>query len=378
MSKERVNNKYRIKSAGDAEKIYKTILIFLVLFLFLVSINMMEMSFREFGEPFASHIISATSNPFVSLFIGLLATAVIQSSSTTTSMVVALVAAGTISLEGAIPMVMGANIGTSLTSTIVSLGHITKRNQFKRAIAAATAHDFFNIFMTIILFPLEYFFGILSRTANFLTNAIYTEEGSKLSFGFIMNTLQTISNFFLQLFDGYGIFLVIFSMILLFTSLRAFSYLIRSVFIGVDQKNFERYFFSSNFKSLLWGTGITALVQSSSLTTSITVPLVATKKVSLYRAFPFLMGANIGTTVTALIAAVSKSEAAFEIALIHLAFNIYGCLIFFPIPFLRNLPIKAATQLGESTVKYRMVGFGYILVTFFLIPFLLIYFSGIL
>jgi sodium-dependent phosphate cotransporter len=338
----------------------------------------MEMSFKEFGKPFANHIISATSNPFVSLFIGLLATAIIQSSSATTSMVVALVAAGTLTLEGAIPMVMGANIGTSLTSTIVSLGHITKRNQFKRAIAAATAHDFFNIFVTIILFPLEYYFKILSNSALFITKNIYTQESTGPSFGIVIDFLRSMSNSVISFFDGYGVLVLFLSFISLFISLRVFSFLIRSIFIGPRQDKFEKYFFGNSFKSLLWGTGITALVQSSSLTTSITVPLVATKKVSLEKAFPFLMGANIGTTVTALIAAISKSEAALDIALIHLIFNIVGCLIFFPFPILRNLPIKAAVLLGDSTVKYRMVGFGYIIITFFLIPFLLIYFSGIL
>lgn len=369
------NIKYE-NTLSAAQVTGRVLLILLVLFVFLFSINLMELSFKAFGGNFAGHIISATSNPFVSLFIGLLATAIIQSSSTTTSMVVAFVAAGTITLEGAIPMVMGANIGTSLTSTIVSLGHITKRNHFKRAIAAATAHDFFNIFITLILFPLEYYFKILSRSASIVTNSIYTEEGSKISLGVIHTALNWISQNIISAFEGLGIMVLLFSMILLFTSLRFFSFLIRSYFIGKRQDQFEKYFFGNSLKSLLWGTGITALVQSSSLTTSITVPLVATKKVSLEKAFPFLMGANIGTTVTALLAAISKSEAALDIALVHLIFNIVGCLIFFPFPAVRNLPVLVARQLGEATVKYRLVGFGYIIVTFFLIPFLLIYFSG--
>ncbi len=362
---------------SHAQTLGKILLIVFILFIFLFAINLMEMSFKEFGGSFAKHIISATSNPFVSLFIGLLATAIIQSSSTTTSMVVALVASGALSFEGAIPMVMGANIGTSLTSTIVSLGHITKKNHFKRAIAAATAHDFFNIFVTVILFPLEFYFKILSKSALFITSNIYSEEGSKISLGFIFTVLQSMSNAVISLTGGYGIILIILSFVLLFISLRIFSFLIRSFFIGERQDQFEKYFFGNSFKSLLWGAGITAIVQSSSLTTSITVPLVATKKVSLEKAFPFLMGANIGTTVTALLAAISKSEAALDIALVHLIFNIIGVLIFFPFSGIRNLPIKAAKQLGNATVKYRLVGFGYIIVTFFLIPFLLIYFSGI-
>ncbi|MEQ9148529.1 MAG: Na/Pi symporter, partial [Cytophagales bacterium] len=266
----------------------------------------------------------------------------------------------------------------SLTSTIVSLGHITKKNQFKRAIAAATAHDFFNIFVTIILFPLEMSFKILSKGALFLTSNIYSEEGSRISLGIIFTLLQAMSNFVISITEGFGIVLVILSFVLLFISLRIFSFLIRSFFIGERQGQFEKYFFGNSLKSLLWGTGITAVVQSSSLTTSITVPLVATKKVSLEKAFPFLMGANIGTTVTALLAAISKSEAALDIALVHLIFNILGVLIFYPFPALRNIPIFIAKRLGNATVKYRLVGFGYIIVTFFLIPFLLIYFSGII
>lgn len=366
------------KTLSHAQWLGKVFLILLTLLIFLFSINLMEMSFQQLGEPFATNIINATSNPFVGLFIGLLATAIIQSSSTTTSIVVTAVAAGTLSIPSAIPMVMGANIGTSLTSTIVSLGHINRKNHFKRAIAAATVHDFFNIFITIILFPLEYYFKILSKSALFITSNIYTEEGSKISLGVIYEAFQFVSNSVISVLEGYGVILIILSFVVLFISLRIFSFLIRSFFIGERQGQFEKYFFGNSLKSLAWGAGITAIVQSSSLTTSITVPLVATKKVRLSKAFPFLMGANIGTTVTAILAAISKSEAALVIALVHLIFNVLGVLIFFPIKGLRNIPIKAAEQLGNSTVKYKLVGFGYIIVTFFLIPFLLIYFSGII
>ncbi len=374
----RFDSKMFNSTQSHAGSLIKILLIIISLFFFLLSINLMELTFKEFGGTFAAHIISATSNPFVSLFIGLLATAVIQSSSTTTSMVVALVAAGTLTFEGAIPMIMGANIGTSLTSTIVSLGHITRRNQFKRAIAAATAHDFFNIFITILLFPLEYYFKILSKSALWVTNAIYSEEGAKISLGFVYTLLKWLSSTLIDFLEGYWILLILISVVLLFSSLRIFSFLIRSFFMGKRQDHFEKYFFANSFMSLIWGMGITAFVQSSSLTTSLTVPLVATKKVSLEKAFPFLMGANIGTTVTALLAALAKSEPALAIAIAHLIFNLIGVLIFYPFPFIRNLPVHAAEQLGDSTVKYRLVGFGYIIVTFFLIPFLLIYFSGII
>jgi sodium-dependent phosphate cotransporter len=104
--------------------------------------------------------------------------------------------------------------------------------------------------------------------------------------------------------------------------------------------------------------------------------LVAANKLSIKKAFPFVMGANIGTTITALIASVSKSEAALSIALAHVLFNIVGVLIFFPIPAVRNIPVHLARYLGSLTVRNRLVGLVYIMLTFFLIPFILIYLSN--
>jgi len=150
-----------------------------ILFFFLVSLNMMGGAFKLFGKETAEKIISVTSSPFVGLFIGLLSTALVQSSSTTTSMVVAIVASGSLPLQSAVPIIMGANIGTSVTSTFVSLGHVTNKDEFKKAMAAATVHDFFNILVTFILFPLEISFGFLSNTAVYVTSTFgITGSGS--------------------------------------------------------------------------------------------------------------------------------------------------------------------------------------------------------
>jgi sodium-dependent phosphate cotransporter len=138
----------------------------------------------------------------------------------------------------------------------------------------------------------------------------------------------------------------------------------------------DKYVFNSPVASLLWGTGFTAAIHSSSTATSLIVPLVAADKLSIKKAFPFVMGANVGTTITALIASVSKSEAALSIALAHVLFNIIGVIIFFPIPVIRNIPVHLARYLGSLTVKNRLVGLVYIVLTFFLIPFILIYFSN--
>ena len=85
------------------------------------------------------------------------------------------------------------------------------------------------------------------------------------------------------------------------------------------------------------------------------------------------MGANIGTTVTALIAAISQTEAALAVAICHLLFNLFGVFILFPIRSIRNIPIWLSETLGLYAGKRRLVGVAYIVITFFLIPFALIY-----
>ena len=115
------------------------------LYLFLVSIGLMSHSFKGFGQSFAENLIQTTSNPFIGLAVGILVTSIIQSSSTTTSMVVAFASSGTLTIQNAIPIIMGANIGTAVTSTIVALGHITRKEEFRRAFAGGTLHDTFKV-----------------------------------------------------------------------------------------------------------------------------------------------------------------------------------------------------------------------------------------
>lgn len=352
----------------------RVLMLVLILIVFLVSLNMMSGGFKLLGKDIAEQIISVTSNPFVGLFVGLLATALVQSSSTTTSMIVAIVASGALTLENAVPMIMGANIGTSVTSTIVALGHIPKKTEFQKAISSATVHDFFNLIVVAILFPIEYFTGALSSAGAWLAHVFYTDGVSSTKmFSLLGVTVKPAAKAIIGFLGSSGAIVIPVSIILLFISLRGLSVMLKKILIGKSQANLEKYVFGSSFKSLLWGSGLTAAVQSSSVTTSLIVPLVATDKISLRKAFPFLMGANIGTTVTALIAAISQTEAALAVALCHLLFNLFGVLILFPISAIRNIPIWMSETLGQYAGKRRMIGVAYIVITFFLIPFILIY-----
>lgn len=351
------------------------LLILLGVSLFLTSIDLMSTSINRIGSEMAVSILIATENPFIGLFVGLLITALIQSSSTSTAMIVAVVASEALTFENAVPMIMGANIGTTLTSTIVSLGYITQKKEFRKAISAGTLHDFFNILIVVLLFPLEYYYGFVSYLAINAKELITPEGFSNITPAQgVSDIINPVSNSILEIFAWPFITLIL-SFILLFLSIKLISTLIYKNFIGKFKDVFKDYIFKNTYKAFSFGVLITSGVQSSSITTSLIVPLVATGKISLKRVFPFIMGANIGTTITALLAAMFRSDAAISIALAHLIFNLLGVLLFLPFPILRKFPVYLASRFGRLTMHYRIIGFAYIIITFFILPFTLIYFN---
>ncbi|GAB4395302.1 MAG: hypothetical protein OHK0053_01920 [Microscillaceae bacterium] len=356
----------------DFFKIFVRLILFMLAFLVLV--QWMTLACKQLNRDWIAHILVATSNPFLALFIGLLITALVQSSSVVTSMLVAMVASDTLTLESAVFMVMGANIGTTVTSTFVSLGHVTRRKEFRKAIAAATAHNFFNIFTAILLLPLEYFFGILSRSATQLADMATLPR--EINFFAEINLSRwlflPVAEYLQWLFVS-GVLGLVVAFALLFLIIKNMAFQLQDLLMKKSGYRLENSVLAHPLKSLGLGIFITGLVQSSSLVTSLIVPVVASNQLSLKKAFPFIMGANVGTTFTALLAALPASESALSLAFSHMLFNMFGVIFFFPFPWLRNLPIRLARRLGKATLKNRLVGFSYILLTFFIVPFFLIF-----
>lgn len=357
-----------------ANKPKSFILMLLAIVLFIFSIDLLTVAMGQLNNSVASNILMATRNPFVSLFIGLLMTALLQSSSTVTSSIVAIVAAGNISLEQAVPMVMGANIGTTLTSTLVSFSYIMKKKHFKRAISAGVLHDLFNIITVAILFPLELYFKFLSKIAHQLASLFLTGESYSGGFGYNKVFTRPLTEWIAEVLQIPFLTLVI-AIFLVFGAIKLLSSAVYKAFVLDSFQSINNMVFKKPYLAFIYGTFFTAAVQSSTVTTSLVVPLVANKKVSLKKAFPFIIGANIGTTITAAIAAIYKTEAAIALAFVHFLFNFFGALIFLPFPGIRNIPVTLAKYMGRKSVQTRFIGFAYILLTFFIIPFLLIYFS---
>ncbi|EON75290.1 Sodium-dependent phosphate transporter [Lunatimonas lonarensis] len=346
------------------------------LLLFVFSIDLLTFSLGMLNSSVANEIFMATENPFVGLFVGILMTALIQSSSTISAMVVALVASGSLSLTQAVPLIMGANIGTTLTSNLVSLSFITQKKAFKKALSAAVLHDFFNIITTAVLFPLEVYFGFLSNMARYIVHLFVLDNPSSPEDGYTPYRffLRPVSESLVNWLDWPFLWLIV-GIILLFLSIKVLSNLAFESILAPKYKKASKQFFKQPYRAFGYGVFSTAAVQSSTITTSLIVTVVATGKATLNNVFPFIIGANIGTTITAAIAALYKTEAAISIALVHFLFNMIGALLFLPYPPLRNIPPRLASSFGKQIVKSRLIGLAYILLTFFVIPFLLIYFN---
>uniref|UniRef100_H2ZIG2 Sodium-dependent phosphate transport protein 2B n=1 Tax=Ciona savignyi TaxID=51511 RepID=H2ZIG2_CIOSA len=351
-----------------------------------------------------------------------------------------------LNVHQAIPIIMGANIGTSVTNTIVSLAQSMDVSQFRKAFAGATVHDIFNLLSVIILLPLEVASGMLEK----LTNAIIVSIPSLIFFKVItkpltnkiikvdkkiitkvargevlppgtsmvkascssvkqmvmelqnvttastngtanITTLRNVSvtdemkiPYFIfantGMSDGaIGAILLIVSLLVLCVCLVVMVKLLQSMMKGsvaklikkVINTNFPSPFgWLTGYLAILVGAGLTFVVQSSSVFTSTITPLVGMGVISLKRMYPLTLGSNIGTTTTSILAALAQDEIAnsLQIAFCHFFFNIFGIAIWYPIPFMRNIPINGAKALGNTTAEYRWFAVFYLIFVFFVAP----------
>ena len=346
-----------------------------LLYMFLVGVKLLESGVKGLGDDAAGGLFEGITNPLAALFVGILATVLVQSSSVTTATIVGLVAAGVIPIETAVPMIMGANIGTTVTNTIVALAHARRTDEFRRAFAAATMHDFFNLIAVAILLPIELLTGWLHQEAAAV--ARWLPGGSDATFnspikgavswGFhqIERVLAPLISNVTALsvtFIGVGIGVIFFTLAYITKNMKK-----------LIADRIERSVNASLEKSGLVGMGVgvvvTIAVQSSSITTSILIPLVASGVLLVRNAYPITLGANIGTTVTALIAALATNSIdAMTIALVHLLFNVFAIALTYPIPRIRYVPVMLAERLAEVAVKRRWVAVAYTLTMFIAIP----------
>jgi len=365
--------------------------VLVLLFIFLVGIRGMGTGFKGLGKGALEGFFHATENPFVGLVVGILATTLVQSSSVTTSMIVALVAApnSPLPVAHAVPMIMGANIGTTVTNTIVSLGHAGRPVEFRRAFAAATCHDFFNFMAVAVFLPLELATGFLTKTSKHIVDVVGVGGGGKLPNPIKTSTkaLVTPLEDALSALAGDSktlgaVLLIIVSAAIIFGALLLIVRVLRTLAASRMRTMLSKSLDSSAYVGMLVGIVVTVMVQSSSITTSVLVPLAGAGIITLRQLFPVTLGANIGTTVTALLASMAApaetAHLALQIAGVHLLFNLSATLLVFPVPAIRHLPLRAAEWLAGVATKSklsRLTALGYVVVLFYGLPAALVFAS---
>ncbi|GAA1824959.1 Na/Pi cotransporter family protein [Nesterenkonia flava] len=356
-------------------------------YVLITAVNVIGSGFKIATGDQADALFSFATNPIVALMIGVVATALTQSSSTTTSVTVGLVAGG-LPLEIAVPIIMGANIGTTLTNTLVSLGMVRDKEQFRRGFAAATVHDFFNLLAVVIFLPLEMMFGLLQRTATALADATAGAEAGVLNaiFGGLGTVVKTATRPLSNLIEEglsflpavwHGIVMIVVAIALILLVINFIGKQLKILMVGRAKDVLHIAIGRGPLAGIGSGALITVMVQSSSTSTALVVPLAGSGAFTLKQIYPFTLGANIGTTVTALIAAFAfdgpEATAALTAALVHFFFNVFSTVLIFGLPFLRLIPVRGATWLAARSAERKVYAFAWSLGVFVVIPLVLIF-----
>jgi len=365
-----------------ALRIFQWLIVFFLIYLLVTAVGMIGSGFKGATKGHAAELFSFATNPFMGLIVGVMATAMIQSSSTVTSIIVGMVAGG-LPVEMAVPMIMGANIGTTITNTIVSLGHVHRKKEFRRAFAAATVHDFFNLMAVAIFLPIEILFHPLQKIAGYFSEHLVGGDNlSVKGLNFIKPITKPVIAEFKNLAEmitqqGSHVLLIVFGITIIFLSIIFIGKLLKKLMVGRAKKIMHASIGRGPVAGITSGAIVTILVQSSSTTTSLMVPLAGTGVFKLKQIYPFTLGANIGTTITALLAAtaISGPEAIFalQIAIVHLIYNTSAVAFIYGIKNLRKIPIRGALWFARLASEKKLYALFYLLGIFFVIPGILVF-----
>ena len=349
----------------------------LLIYVLFVAVGLVAHGFAAAIGTQVVRLFEFATNPMLGLVVGILATALVQSSSTVTSIIVGLVAGG-LPVVIAVPMVMGANVGTTITNTLVSLGHVANRDEFRRAFAAATVHDFFNILSIVIFLPTELALHLLEHVALTLGQLLVGGgERQSAMFNFLSATtnpaigvLEKLAGLLPHPYDG--VLMIVVGVVLVLLAISLLGRLLRSLMVGRAERVMHAAIGRGPVAGVAAGALVTVAVQSSSTTTSLMVPLAGAGLFSLWQVYRFTLGANIGTCITALLAAfaVSGPQAlpALQIALVQLLYNLFGVAVIYGIPLLARMPVLAAEHLAGVVSERKALGIAYVAGVFFGVP----------
>lgn len=318
------------------------VLMVLSIYLFISSIVLIKESATSIGQAALRFLCNLVSDTTTGVLVGWFGTALIQSSGAFDSITVTLVSAGILPMTVGVAIIIGAELGTTVTTQLVSiLGYLNRDKEvFRLSFGVAMMHYWYNLATLLIFFPIELSSGLLTKIAL---------EGTHI-FGRIPGITEVPSLFdlitpwidallsFIPAWSG-----IIIGCALLMLSLRESEKHMSAVFATEVSKNLLQSTFGDPIRSFLAGLIFTILVPSTSVMVSLLVPLTATRLIEAdQHILPYILGANIGTVVDVMVAALVTGEpAAIGVWLVHLTINIIGAILFFPLmnPFTRFVKI---------------------------------------
>ena len=375
----------------------RSLLFLLLIYLFLCAVKMFGASTDLLRNEYKSSVdalFSGMQNPFVGLCIGIFATAVMNSSSATTSLVVALVAMNVIPIENAVAVVIGANIGASITSMVVSMGNITNKRAFVLGYGVPFIQDWYSIITATVCLSLEFSCHFLSRTAMWLAGLLVQFGGSaagaagtaapETSGSWLCNPIPVLVEAPVKL-DRFllidlmhfpntacAILMGILGLCILFFALINMTKNMKILMADKVEAWINAVLSKNGFLGLFIGWIVTMIIQSSGITTSLVVPLVASNILKIRTAYPLILGAKLGTPITGILAALAflgtpAGHPAMAIALVHFLFNAIGVGLLYPIPALR-LPVFLTERLSPILGQHRIYVIMWGVFVFILIP----------
>jgi sodium-dependent phosphate cotransporter len=284
-----------------------------------------------------------------------------------------MVAGGVLDVTAAVPMIMGANIGTTITAMIVSLGSMKHPVEFERAFAASLLHLLFNLITVAVLFPLQASFDALTHVAEAGHGLFAGMGGMHLANPLKMATAPAIALLKWALF-GNAILLLLVTIAMTYVALGGLVAMLRKLVLAKVEAFFDKVLFRDWRRAMAFGAVLTFAIQTSSVSTSLVNPLVGAGVLKVGQVFPFILGTNVGTTITAFLAALATGQRLpIIVAFTHVAFNIIGILIVWPFPPIRRIPLAVAQGVAAWAAGARYRPLAIIAVAYFVAPLILLF-----
>jgi len=360
-----------------------------LIYLLICAVSIISGGFAGLGTDTAHTMFAFAANPWVGLSVGVLGTVLIQSSTTTTAITVSAVGSGALPIQGAIPIIIGANVGTTVTTSLVALTFIGNRAEFRRALGASTVHDFYNWLALLIFFPIELIWHPLQRISGALTDALYGTGWlpNPAHFNVIRAVTRPVEHAVIQATSHLGstlgpVLTIVIGAGLILLAVRYLGKLLKVLMVGRARDVLIKAVGRNPYLAMASGMGVTVVTQSSTITTSVLVPFAGAGILTPAQVYPVVVGSNLGTTFTVVFAAFAvvgqDAKIGLQAAFVHLIYNLFAIIVIYVIPLLRPVPLLCAENLARVASERRWVLAVYIGTVFIAMPASVIVLVGVL